>query len=734
MAIASGTNGTCTWSISDSGALTIRPTSGSSGYLLHSWLHMANTWPWRDYADSVTSVSLSGTIRIYESPMIGDPTEDGEAKYLFQNFKNCRTISGLGSLKGVTTAEDMFYGCSSLTSVDIRNMSTAAVTDMDYMFYHCSSLTSLDLSSFNTSAVTSMSYMFDGCSSLTSLNVSSFDTSSVKYIAGMFGGCSSLTSLDLSSFDTSSVDINMGYMFRNCSSLTSLDLSSFNTSSVEGMNSMFLNCSSLVSLDISSFRTSNVTDMSNMFSGCSSLTSLDLSSFDTSSVIWMNHMFRNCSSLISLDLSSFNTSAVDSGSDTYKPGMQFMFDGCSSLTSLDLSSFRTSNVTDMKNMFNNCSAMTSLNVSSFNTSSVLKMSAMFGNCSSLTSLDLSSFDTSAVTDMSFMFNDCSALTSVTFGSSFGIPDDEQAGNTDFIPPNSSCMNQTNGISVADDEAFRLLTTAQRTGVWRRFVTEKSFAATAVRGTGTTPDEDGNDIIVTSTWVTNAETQIRTIDIYKKLSTEPDYPANPTITKTVSGDSGTDVTVVASVGDDAIDLKVVFYDGVTEFLSFPSVASNIQLMTLDRDGNAKFLGNVTDGYGNSISDSTGILAAYPIGSIYMSVNATDPGTLFGGTWERITGRFLLAATDGGASGASQAAGNTGGEATHTLTVNEMPSHGHKTRYYSSNGSSGSGIEYGSLYKISAQTTGNSSMLEAEGGGAAHNNMPPYLAVYVWKRTA
>lgn len=69
--------------------------------------------------------------------------------------------------------------------------------------------------------------------------------------------------------------------------------------------------------------------------------------------------------------------------------------------------------------------------------------------------------------------------------------------------------------------------------------------------------------------------------------------------------------------------------------------------------------------------------YPVGSIYMSVNSTDPSTLFGGTWERITGSFLLAATDNGSSGASQAAGNTGGAATVTLTAAQsgVPAHAH-----------------------------------------------------------
>lgn len=71
--------------------------------------------------------------------------------------------------------------------------------------------------------------------------------------------------------------------------------------------------------------------------------------------------------------------------------------------------------------------------------------------------------------------------------------------------------------------------------------------------------------------------------------------------------------------------------------------------------------------------------YPVGSIYMSVNATNPATFIGGTWARITDVFLLA------SGNAYAPGSTGGEAVHTLTTNEMPAHEHKSYYYWSSGS-------------------------------------------------
>ena len=103
-------------------------------------------------------------------------------------------------------------------------------------------------------------------------------------------------------------------------------------------------------------------------------------------------------------------------------------------------------------------------------------------------------------------------------------------------------------------------------------------------------------------------------------------------------------------------------------------------------------------------------------------------MFGGTWTRITGRFLLA------QGGGYSAGSTGGEATHTLTTNEMPAHKH-TSYRNLVNTTGSGTSMqtasGSTYGTAYGTAYDTSEV---GGGTAHNNMPPYLAVYVWKRTA
>lgn len=117
--------------------------------------------------------------------------------------------------------------------------------------------------------------------------------------------------------------------------------------------------------------------------------------------------------------------------------------------------------------------------------------------------------------------------------------------------------------------------------------------------------------------------------------------------------------------------------------------------------------------------------YPVGSIYMAVNNINPSNFFGGKWEQIKDRFLLAC------GSTYNNGATGGEAQHTLTINEMPSHKH-TNYMSGGGS-------WARETICCGNTTDRSMTDYDntsyaGGNQPHNNMPPYLAVYVWKRTA
>lgn len=118
--------------------------------------------------------------------------------------------------------------------------------------------------------------------------------------------------------------------------------------------------------------------------------------------------------------------------------------------------------------------------------------------------------------------------------------------------------------------------------------------------------------------------------------------------------------------------------------------------------------------------------YPIGSIFISTNTTNPSTYFGGTWERITGRFLLAADD-----STYKIGSTGGEKTHKLTVNEMPRHKH-TNWTSQGGSwARETMSCGNKTTHDEADYGN---MDYAGGDQAHNNLQPYIVVYMFKRVS
>lgn len=119
------------------------------------------------------------------------------------------------------------------------------------------------------------------------------------------------------------------------------------------------------------------------------------------------------------------------------------------------------------------------------------------------------------------------------------------------------------------------------------------------------------------------------------------------------------------------------------------------------------------------------SVYPVGSIYLSVDNTDPAALFGGTWERIGGRFLLGADS------TYAAGSTGGEAEHTLTIDEMPKHNHEIDNLNA---SGNATPYMTVSAQDKKGYGGNVQTMYTGGSKPHNNMPPYLAVYMWRRTA
>ena len=392
------------------------------------------------------------------------PTSTFNWFYNMQNLKGF--ISHMFNLQteAVTDMTDMFYGCSSLTSLDLSFFDTANVTDMYCMFYGCSSLSSLDFSTFNTEKVEDMEGMFGGCSSLTSLDLGFFNTANVTTMEDMFNGCSGLTSLDLSSFNTEKVQ-KMGYMFNGCSSLATIYAGDgWNTGAVWSHDKMFTGCTSLIGGAGTTYDSNHtgkeyaridggptspgyftegkeayacytpsdhvLTFYCDYQRGLRPGATYDLNEgnnnpgwleyrsditkvvFDpsfaaarpTSTFTWFYYMgLQSITGMQYLNASNVTT-------------MTAMFYGCSSLTSLDLSHFNTSNVTDMTAMFAGCSSLTSLDLSSFNTSNVTSMENMFAGCTALTSLDLSSFNTSNVIIMKGMFYNCSALPTLNVSS------------------------------------------------------------------------------------------------------------------------------------------------------------------------------------------------------------------------------------------------------------------------------------------------------------------------------
>lgn len=136
--------------------------------------------------------------------------------------------------------------------------------------------------------------------------------------------------------------------------------------------------------------------------------------------------------------------------------------------------------------------------------------------------------------------------------------------------------------------------------------------------------------------------------------------------------------------------------------------------------------------------------YPVGSIYISTQSTNPSTLFGGTWEAYgQGRTLIGAGTGddGSTSMSFTAGSQGGEYNHKLTVAEMPKHIHTDLMvadnhftaWNSNKGNWKTLETKSLFNNTGTVNENMFNTGNTGGSLSHNNTQPYITVYIWHRT-
>ena len=242
-------------------------------------------------------------------------------------FYGCSSLSSINIPDSVTSiGYRTFYGCSSLTSINIPD----SVTSIDWdAFSNCTSLTSVNI----PNSVTSIGYSaFDGCSSLTSISIPDGVTSIGNWT---FGGCSNLTSINIPDSVTS---IGVA-AFRDCTSLTSITI----PDSVTSIGySAFEGCSSLTSINIPD----SVTSIGGgAFNGCRNLTSISIPDGVTSIG---NSAFEGCTSLTSISIPDGVTSIGESA-----------FRDCSSLTSINI----PDGVTSIGySAFEGCSSLTSINI------------------------------------------------------------------------------------------------------------------------------------------------------------------------------------------------------------------------------------------------------------------------------------------------------------------------------------------------------------------------------------
>ena len=159
--------------------------------------------------------------------------------------------------------------------------------------------------------------------------------------------------------------------------------------------------------------------------------------------------------------------------------------------------------------------------------------------------------------------------------------------------------------------------------------------------------------------------------------------------------------------------------------------------------ATYIRKLKDRNGNYITPATRAQGVYfssnqtlddlvfPVGFIYQSTSSTSPASLYGGSWERIQGRFLLGTSS------SYSVSSTGGESKHTLLLSEMPRHSHYVQAYRWNDGSDTTNGYlptASQAAGSVLVTQDPMALNYQGESQPHNNMPPYYAVNIWRRVS
>lgn len=255
------------------------------------------------------------------------------------------------------------------------------------------------------------------------------------------------------------------------------------------------------------------------------------------------------------------------------------------------------------------------------------------------------------------------------------------------------------------------------------------------------NDDGTRVALTMAYAiaSLAGKNDRIITLSYRKETETEFAQISTGTAEISYNDTLRLTDAPEISaDDAYVIRVVLQDYFTSITSDVRVESTFSLLDFYKDGTGGAAGKAATQpnlfeFGMPVSFSqitvngkTLLDWTHPVGSIYQSTKSTDPADLFGGTWEAINNVFLLAA------GTIYRPGTIGGESEVTLTADEIPEI--KMSYQYTGQSTVIGTDAIRLYDGDGKINQYTGPQSSNCGGKAHNNMPPYLAVYTWKRTA
>ena len=443
----------------------------------------------------------------------------------------------------------------------------------------------------------------------------------------------------------------------------------------------------------------------------------------------------------------------------------------SNVTSIDVRGLDTTGCTSFYYMFINLTSLVEIiGLDTLDTSSVNDYSSMFHG-TSLSELDLSSFSNMNTANISNMFSSMNYLESVILPNNFSRTspalnnEETQYKSLGVATSQVHATNPQTQVTVTSDEDFFALESGQG-GTWTRDISGSAtllFRVNAVQ-------RNGNNVTVSYFFTTSTATAY----VNLKESSASSFPQSPTETISLTG-SGNGTLNLTLATDSSYEIQFIVSDGETNLYVFASVDSNVLLIEVDNNGNVRAAGDIEDGYGNKLSEMIDLF--YPVGSYYETSKSQaefDPNVVWGGTWElEVAGIVHVSSGTGYAVNGALTNTKDGGEATHVLTPSETAtknhshtmshthgmahthSHNHKTAGWIAKMSASGTVrsipcgftnedrsgQFTSDTDATASSKSNtdgpstsSTGGQTEANGSAHNNMPPYIVVNRWHRTA